>query len=175
MSVRRASQHPTDRLMWDLIAGGRSATADDVREIVERMATAPFNPQVVRVPTLERGAGYLGHTLGRREPSLVYHLTKRVTIEEQWATGTTAEQYMEDLRRAVRHAAARIMIYERRGEHLAATITPTAHILAPERVGPDPLPDLLVVYSADRSIIVTGYQFSSLDRTGIPQEARWLR
>jgi len=34
---------------------------------------------------------------------------------------------------------------------------------------------LLVIYSADRGIIVTGYQFSELPETGIPSEARWLK
>jgi len=40
---------------------------------------------------------------------------------------------------------------------------------------PVSLPDMLVVYSPDRGIILTGYQVSNLDRTGIPAEARWLR
>ncbi len=37
------------------------------------------------------------------------------------------------------------------------------------------LPEILVVYSADRGMIITGYQLSSLSQTGIPAEARWLR
>ncbi len=43
--------------------------------------------------------------------------------------------------------------------------------VAGERRTPDSLPMVLVVYSADRGIILSGYQVSSLDRTGIPQEA----
>ena len=138
------------------------------------MASAPFNTAVVRVQVADRGASYQGQTLGARADSLTYHLTKRVVIERQWAEGTTAAQYLEDLRRAVRDPAARLAVYERRGDQVAATITPTRRVLPPRRLGPRPLPNLLVVYSAVRGIMVTGYQFSALENTGIPEGVRWL-
>jgi hypothetical protein len=34
---------------------------------------------------------------------------------------------------------------------------------------------VLVVYSADRGMIRTGYQFSSLQAVDIPVEVQWLR
>ncbi len=39
----------------------------------------------------------------------------------------------------------------------------------------DFLPELLVIYSADRGILVTGYQCSSLATAAIPKEALWLK
>ena len=166
--------HPTDRLIREIITRGRSATTDEIQEIIERMATSPFNPQLLRVPVRHRGSSYLGHALGAREPSLVYHLVKRVVIEEQWVRGTTAREYLADLRRAVRDPATRLAIYERGGEHIAATMTPTETILPPERRGARFLTHLVVIHSADDGIIRTGYQVSDLSRVDIPTEARWL-
>jgi hypothetical protein len=175
MSSSGLSQHPADRLIRELIRGRRQATRPEVERIIERMATAPFATHLVTVPPDERGARYLGRILRTRVDSATYHLIKRVVLEEQWANGTTAEQYVEDLRRAVRSPRARLVVYVRRGGHLAATITPTDLVLSPEQRGPQPQPELLVIYSPDRGIIVSGYQFSALEKTGVPQEARWLR
>lgn len=58
---------------------------------------------------------------------------------------------------------------------MAATVTPTAQVLSPQRRGEDWLPNLLVIHAARRGIIVSGYQFSTLEKTGVPLEAQWLR
>jgi hypothetical protein len=58
---------------------------------------------------------------------------------------------------------------------MAVTLTLTAEAVPPERRTADSLPWRLVVYAADRGMIVTGYQVSGLDRIGIPEDARWLR
>jgi hypothetical protein len=34
---------------------------------------------------------------------------------------------------------------------------------------------LLVVYSGDRGIILTGYQIAGIQAVAIPEDARWLR
>lgn len=169
------SQHPVDRLIRELIRTGRPATPEEVERIIERMATVPFNPRQRRVRGEERGASYQGYTLGAREEALRYHLIKRVVIEKQWAEGTTEEQYLADLRRAVSSSAARLVVFERRGGFLAATITPTDLVIPVARHGSRSLPVMLVIYAADRGIIVSGYQFSSLETVRIPEEARWLR
>jgi hypothetical protein len=139
------------------------------------MAYAPFDPTVVGVRIRHRGLTYQGQQLGNREPSLLYHLVKRVVIEGQWATGTTAADYLSDLRRAVAWPTARLAVYSRAREHLAVTACATADIVPPERCGSDMLPLLLVVYSADVSVIVTGYQFSNWEAVNIPEGALWLR
>ena len=175
MDDQLLSQGPADQLVRELIRTGRAATPDDVRRIIERMATAPFDPGAVRVRVSERGMHYQGRTIGARVDSLTYHLTKRVVLEEQWVDGKTAWQYIADLRAGVKHSDARVVVYARRSGYLAATTTPIARIIVPARQGARPLPKLLVIYSADHGMIVTGYQFSRLEEIGIPQEARWLR
>jgi hypothetical protein len=106
---------------------------------------------------------------------LFFHLVKRVVVEEQWRDGTTAEQYLADLRRSIRAPAARLVAYADRGGAIAATITPTVAVVPEARLGAQAQANLLVIYSADRGIIVTGYQFSTLGKTRIPPEAVWLR
>ena len=86
-----------------------------------------------------------------------------------------ADQYLADLRRAVREPGTRLAIYARRGGAVAATVTPLDRVLPPERRGRKPQPNVLVIYSADRGMIVSGYHFSTLDATGVPREARWLK
>ena len=169
------SQHPTDQLIRDLIDTGRQATPEEIARIIERMATVPFEPRVRRVRLRERGASYLGQTLGPYARSLAYHLIKRVVLDKQWAEGTTEEQYVSDLRRAVRSPDARLVVYRRQSGAIAATLCPTSAALPPVRRGTDAVALLLVVYSADRGIMISGYQISALDQASIPQEALWLR
>ena len=69
------------------------------------------------------------------------------------------------MRRAARAPTARFAIYERRSGHVAITLTPTLVVVPPTRHGAESLPWFLVVYSADRGIIVSGYQVTSLDQT----------
>ena len=164
-----------DQLIHELVQTGRAATVDEIERIVERMATAPFDPRLVRVARQHRGLTYQGQTLAARADSLAYHLIQRVVVESQWIYGTTAQQYVADLRQALGSQQARLVLFERRGGIVAATVTPTTVVVPPIRWGTDPKPHLLVVYSADRGILITGYQFSALDEVSIPQEARWLR
>ena len=169
------SSHPVDQLIRELIRTGRQATPEEIEQIVERMATAPFESRVRRVRPRERGTSYLGQVLGAYAKSLPYHLIKRVVMDKQWAEGTTEEQYMSDLQRAVHSPDARLVVYRRQGGAIAATLCPTDTSLPPIRRGADVLPLLLVVYSADRGIIISGYQISALDQADIPREALWLR
>ena len=172
--VARLSRHPADALIRELLRVGRQATPEQVARIVERLATAPFEPRQRTVRPAERGITYQGRVLGEREDSLFHHLIKRILVDEQWGYGTTASDYLADLRRAVRSPAARLALYRQRGGHVAATVTSTAEVVPPERQGPQALPNLLAIYSADRGIIVTGYQCSALDQTRIPETALWL-
>lgn len=57
------SQDPVDRLIRELIRTRREATAEEVDEIVERMATVPFNDEDRRTPGKARGT-YLGQRIG---------------------------------------------------------------------------------------------------------------
>ena len=77
------SGHPADRLIRDLIRTGRAATGEEVARIIERMASAPFDPRSVPVGVRQRGLAYQGITLGERADSLTYHLAQRVLQDKQ--------------------------------------------------------------------------------------------
>ena len=47
--------------------------------------------------------------------------------------------------------------------------------ILPGRLGPEALPWVLVVFSADRGTIVSGYQVSSNPPSNIPEDGLWLR
>ena len=66
-------------------------------------------------------------------------------------------------------------VYERRGGSIAVTLTPTRDVVPVERQGDEPYPNLLVVFSADRGIILTGHLVAGLQTTSIPENARWLK
>jgi hypothetical protein len=139
------------------------------------MAAAPFDTRVVPVPRRHRGLTYQGRALGSRDDAVFLHLAQRVAAEGQWIIGTTAAQYVDDLRRAVRWPRARLAIYRRRAGAIAATVNQTADIVPQSRLGPRALPGLLVVYSVDRGILISGYQFSTFDELSIPEDALWLK
>ena len=168
------SRAATRALIRELVHTERPATPEDIARIRELMAAAPFNPGLAEVVPRLRGREYRGAALGARAPSLAYHLFQRTAVEEQWASQTTEADYVADLSSAVLAPSSRLVVYERRGGNMAASITTTADVIAPQRLGTRVLPLLLVVYSADRDIIITGYQCSSLEEVSIPREARWL-
>lgn len=167
------SQHPTDRLIRELVDDERSATGAEIAAIVVRIASAPFDPRSVAVPPALRGLTYNAQTLGNHAPSLDLHMVKRLIVERQWSDSTTTTQYLSDLRRAVRAPETRISTYVRRGGYIVGALSPTVAVIPPSRRGAGALPLLLVIYSVDRGMIISGYQVSTIEQTGIPQEARW--
>jgi hypothetical protein len=168
------SQHPIDHLIRDVIVSRRLASPEEIAEIVNRIATAPFDPQPdVPVLRIHRGLVYQGQQLGARASSLTYHLIKRVVDDCQWVFGTSAAEYLADLREAVVSPDARLVVYNRRGGSLAAILAQNRIPLA--RRGDGALPLILVVFSADRGTIITGYQASSATETNIPEDGLWLK
>jgi hypothetical protein len=174
MSEVDRSSHPVDRLIRELMQIGQRVDQRKVELILNRMARAPFNPRAEPARTDELGLRCQGRTVQRRNESLFVHVVRRVVMDEQWAFGVTEAQYLDDLRRAIRDPSARLALYQRRGGHIAATLTPTANAVSLARRGSRARNWLWVVYSADRGIIVSGYQVSSRDELSIPRETRWL-
>lgn len=168
--------HPADTLIHDLIAHPRAATEEEIRLITERMASAPFNTDIQRVPRDERGRTYQKITLGARAGSLSLHLFRRVMEDNQWVVGTTAEAYVQSLQRAARDTRNRLVLYRHwQARDLAAVIVPTTNALFPEQLGTKAEPNLFVLYLAHRGILISGYQFSSMETIRIPGDALWLR
>ena len=171
-----ASSHPVDALIVRLVRDHQTvATPDDVAAIVERIATAPFSRRLVRVPVRVRGLTYGDIVVERLTDALNYHLVKRVRIDFQWAEGTTAAQLLRDLRAAAQSPQASLLVYARSGDICAATMTPTRRVVPLHRLGPESLPNLLVVYSALQGTLVTGHMFSTIERVNLPEAIRWLR
>ena len=165
------SQHPTDRLVRELIQTGRSASKPEIQQILSRVAGAAFDPRVIPVPLDERGVTYLGRTLGSRERSAFVHLVRRVVVDEEWAVGTTESEYVDDLRNTARAPSARLALYERRGGYLVLVMAPNT--VDPSRIGPLAKRWICTMYSADRGILVSGYQSDDIP-VGVPSGARWL-
>jgi len=94
------SQDPVDRLILQLVQAHRQATLGEVEQIIDRMVSVPFHPAIVSVKMRDRGLASQGQTLGARVSSLTYHLIQRVVVDPRWAPGTTAAQFVADLRAA---------------------------------------------------------------------------
>src|SRR5262245_54500080 len=166
------SPHPADELIRELIQTGRPAGAAEIERILQRMETAPFDPQIRPTPDKLRDQAYLGRKLGPREPTLIIHLAQRMLGDEQWRVGTTAAEDLTDLRKGLRAPGARLAIYADRGGVIAASFGPNSASAMSRGARPEPW--LFVVYSADRGMLITGYQVSGLHTVRIPGSARWL-
>jgi hypothetical protein len=175
MSDPRLSQHPVDILIRQIIGGGRRSIAGDIEQVVERIATAPFDPRIRVVPSALEGRDFDEKALASIAPSVVVHLLTRVFVDDQWSADTSVEDYVQDLRSGVRSHSARLGLYIRRGGHLAAVIADTELAVPRTRRGTTSLPHLLVLYSADRGIIISGYQFSAMTAVAMPKDVLWLR
>jgi hypothetical protein len=171
--VALSGKDASDELIEELVQTARQPTNDETNRLIERLATAPFAREVVRVPEKHRGLTYVGRTIGAREGADFYHLVKRVLVDEQWAAGTSLAEFVADLRAAVRSPDADLVVYRRRGGVMAAAFAPSA--IPPVRLGPRPQPFIYVLYSVERSTIVSGYQASGLAAISVPGDARWLR
>jgi hypothetical protein len=106
---------------------------------------------------------------------LTIHLLRRVADNEQWRAGTTADEFVADLRAVLSHPEANLVLYQARGGDILLGVVETPLVIPPNRLGANPERLLVVVYSADRGVIVTGYQASSFDTIRIGEDARWLR
>ena len=58
---------------------------------------------------------------------------------------------------------------------MVAVIAATDVVIDPSRRGAGAAALLFVAYSADRGIIVTGYQASGLTTVALPEDVLWLR
>jgi SPP1 gp7 family putative phage head morphogenesis protein len=156
------SRDVTDQAIRRAIALGRSPAGEELQRIMARVRAAPFDTRELPTPKQLQGLSYLGRSLGERDSALFQHLVKRVLDEGQWAYGTTEADYLAALRMALNYEGAEWYAYRRRGGSVVAVIAPWDRMDVPRR-GPMSLPLLCVIYSADRGIIVSGYQCSSLD------------
>jgi len=167
------SADPADRLIRNLIDHHRQPTEPEIKQIAERLHTADFDTRIVRVPEPLRGLG-VGLMLHELSESVTYHYIRRVAGERQWVDATTPEQFLTDLRTAVTGSATKIALFWARGGAIALVVASTAEVVPAERRGENTMPLLVVVYSADRGVIISGYQASSMDTIRIGERPLWL-
>jgi hypothetical protein len=161
-------------LLFSLIEDPRHASDDELKSIRKWFSQLSFDPWDMPVPRNMQGITIEQEPLSGRDSSIRIHLAKRMFVEGQWSTSTTLHDYVSDLRRAVQHESARFAVYARRAGYILICVVPATAIVPEARRGAVLLEHLLVVCSINRGVILTGYTFSSLETTGIPEDARWL-
>ena len=83
MTQDNLSLHPVDQLIREVVQSRRPVAPGEVEHIVERMATAPFDTRLIRVPPRERGLTYGGRAVLGRDGALFVHLVRRVLVDGQ--------------------------------------------------------------------------------------------
>ena len=150
----------TDHLIRVLIRTGRRATAAEVQQIIEHVAQAPFASRPMRLTRwLRRALEEKGVSIPQSKlPSVELHLLKRIHFDRQWPPGTSVEQFVADLHRAVRHPDVQVWTYRWLNESFAGFLAPShvQEVVAPEAF-------IFVAYSADYGTIKTGFQASSAE------------
>ena len=146
----------TDALILKIIEGDRLATEEEMAAIARHVARASFPERLLPLRASFRAQlEAAGHPItARRLPSVEWHLLKRVVVEQQWPVGTTAGQYVADLRQAVQSPEAQIWTYRYATESTLAVMAPS-HV-----TGPQNLPWLFVIYRPRFGAIVSGFQAS---------------
>ncbi len=171
--ARDTGADPADVLVRQLWRERRRATPNEREQIQRRIASAPFNPDLVDVPPEFRGKTFGRERFGTRAESLLVHLAQRVWDDKQWRLSTTEGEYLADLRRAAGDDEAELVVYERRHGLFVGVLAPNR--LSPRRLGRAPGALMYVVYSAHRGILVTGYQVAHRRRLLVPGDSLWLR
>jgi len=170
------SEHPDDTLVRELIQTGREPTPDEVQRIVHHVASAGFNSQLVRVRPEHQGLLYQGTVLGARATSLEYHIVERVVVYEQWAYGTAAGQFVDDLHRLVAHPSTQIVLHRRMaGWSMVGFLGRTGSVVPADRRGAQARDLLWVDYSGDRGIIVTGFMVAHPADPDYGRVVRWIQ
>jgi hypothetical protein len=143
-----------------------------VDAIRHRISEAPFNTRPMSVQADLVGRMHLGRTIPPRAESLSVHLWRRVLVDEQWAPGTTSDDYLDDLRNAAREPGVRLGIY---------TLRQSPHAVV---IGPNRVPEvrrgvragnwIVVPYSVNGGMLTSGFQVHDLANVSLPPSARWL-
>lgn len=169
----RLSDHEIDVLIRQIITGQHQPSDEDRVLIVRHIVSVKFDDRPFRVPENLRIADTQS-VLGERVSSFHLHYIRRVVVELQWAQTVSPADFLNDLRAAFAHESSRLGVYARRGGKIAIAVAPTNEIIPVHHLGIGTLPMLLVVYSADRGVIVSGYQFSDWSLVAIPGDVRWF-
>lgn len=144
-----------DKLIIELINSGRQASTEELAAVITHVAKAPFATYLARIPIKLR---HLVSNIDTKLSSLEIHLLKRVHEEQQWPVGTTTQQYIADLHKAIAHPKVQIWTYRYFAQ-------PFVGFLAPSHIQGVAKPEayLFVAYSPLYATITTGYQTSAIE------------
>ncbi|TAK27873.1 MAG: hypothetical protein EPO21_23355 [Chloroflexota bacterium] len=98
-------------LIMELVNPKRVSRDEEIKKILDHVATAPFSSRPVSVDKSIRGRMFQGKLLGNSEPSIIAHLAKRILINKQWASDVHPVEYLAHLHAAVLDPRARKAIY----------------------------------------------------------------
>ncbi len=152
----------------------RAASEAEIQAIRGRLTEVGFLEEV-RIPPSSRGLSASGHTLGRRESSLVYHLVRRIVLDGQWSDGTTPERYLADLRAAVADGSTRFGVGKPAGNDAPLVYVFADNPVPRERRGRRAEPMMFVLYGVANGVIITGHMVSGTDTVRKADDFRWLR
>lgn len=164
-------EHPADRRIREL-ATSDTIRPDDRQMLLARISDADFYLGSVGTEPSIRGQYYFGRLIERREPSDFAHLVKRVLYDEEWAYGTTVEEYVEDLRGLARVPDVQVGAVSAIQGH--AIVLFGRNTIPDRRRGANAKPYLLVIYATGPSSIISGYQTRSYETLKLPESTRWL-
>jgi hypothetical protein len=153
-------------------------TANDRRTIIARIADAPFSVDVRPLKEWARIA--LSSFVGMPHPSrpsqpmdaeteltsVEYHVLKH-TLDGGWPPGTTPDEYIRDIRTAVRDVAAKLDLGRQRlnyrgiAERMAPRAATRTDVFKTTRAESDMC--TMVVYDPGRSKVCSGYRLTNDD------------
>jgi len=166
---KRRNLNLIDRRIRQIVAGSRTPSIEDAVMIQNRAANAPFYRKEANVPSDLTGTQLPGgHVIGERDQSIYIHLAKRIQ-QRQWPITTSPESYLNDLQTFAKRDDVKMLLYERRGGNMVAFIGSSPYT----EKGSEK--NMIVVYSADHGMIVSGYQFSDFTNLNLGTNQRWLR
>ncbi len=92
-----------DRLIKKLINQPTRATSEQLNQLARQVAAAPFAEDPLEVDEPLWGGFWQGDVLapGYRLPAVELALLRAIRLDGHWPAGTTVDQYLTDLRRAI--------------------------------------------------------------------------
>uniref|UniRef100_A0A831WYQ1 Uncharacterized protein n=1 Tax=Thermorudis peleae TaxID=1382356 RepID=A0A831WYQ1_9BACT len=166
-----------DQLILAAATGARRLSDEELREVLEHVAHAGFDPNA-----RERARGELagivwkGQVLGGSMmlPPAERHYIKHVLLRREWPEGTTLEDYKESIRAVVLDPASGLATRRYEGRAWQLTVVRRNGALR----GPADHEWILVDYRVETGHWMTSYQFSEdpqVERRRQATEVRWLR
>lgn len=139
-----------DRVIRQMVAGQTKATASQLAQIADHVASAPFAAELLQVDQLLWGGFWQGDVIapGYSLPAVELALLRAIRLDGRWPEGTRLDQFLADLHQAIRQPQAGVWA-------LAVVGEPCLVFAAPAQ---DPKVATVVWYCATTGQLHAGYQ-----------------